>query len=215
MANQLQKSVTTSPKPGLTKEEQHQVSEDMVGLQLQAERIVYSLTFPMVLKAALELGVIDTIASLEDGMWLSASELAFRLPTKPTNPEAPALLDRMMRLLVSHSILKCRLIETGENDQTRKTERVYAAEPVCKFFLKDSDGSGSLLSLFMLCQNHVVFKALAHLKDVVLEGRDAFESAYGMRVFDYIGSDEQFAELFNRGMTESSTMVMKKVLELY
>ncbi|CAA7013412.1 unnamed protein product [Microthlaspi erraticum] len=215
MANQLQKSVTTSPEPGLTKEENQQVSEEMVGLQLQAERIVYSLTFPMVLKAALELGVIDTIASLDDGMWLSASEIVSRLPTKPTNPDAPALLDRMMHLLASHSILKGRVVETGENDLTRKTERVYAAEPVCKFFLKDSDGSGSLLSLFMLCQNHVVFKALSHLKDVVLEGRDAFASANGMRVFDYIGSDEEFAEMFNRGMTESSTMVMNKVLEVY
>uniref|UniRef100_A0A1J3I4N3 Caffeic acid 3-O-methyltransferase n=3 Tax=Noccaea caerulescens TaxID=107243 RepID=A0A1J3I4N3_NOCCA len=215
MANQLQKSVTTSPKRGLTKEEQHQVSEDMVGLQLQAERIVYSLTFPMVLKAALELGVIDTIAFLEDGMWLSASELAFRLPTKPTNPEAPALLDRMMRLLVSHSILKCRLIETGENDQTRKTERVYAAEPVCKYFLKDCDGSGSLASLFLFLHSQVLFKSWKNFKDVILDGKDAFSSAHGMRIFEYIGSDENFAKLFNAAMSESSTMIMKRVLEVY
>lgn len=148
MANQLQKPLSTSPKPGLTKEEEQQ-DNSLEMVALQAERIVYSLTFPMVFKAALELGVIDTMAAIEDGTWLSPSELAFRLPTKPTNPEAPLMLDRMMRLLASHSILKCRVVETGENDQTGKIERVYAGEHVCKFFLKDSDGSGSLRSMFM------------------------------------------------------------------
>lgn len=108
----------------------------------------------MVFKATLELGVIDTLATVENAMWLSPSEIVSRLPTKPTNPEAPMLLDRMLRLLASHSVLKCRVLETG------KTDRVYAAEPVCKLFLKDRDGSGSLLSFFLLCQNHVIFKAL-------------------------------------------------------
>ncbi|KAJ4874306.1 O-methyltransferase family protein [Raphanus sativus] len=204
MANQLLKPLTNSPKPALTKEED---SEEMVALQ--AERMVYSLSFPMVFKAALELGVIDTLASVADGTWLSPSEIASRLPTKPTNPEAPMLLDRMLRLLASHSVFKCRVVETG------KTERVYAAEPVCKLFLKDSDGSGSLLSFFMLCQNHVIFKSLSHLKDVILEGKDAFVSAHGMRAFEYLGSDKQFAEMFNLAMSDFSTLVMKKILEVY
>ncbi|KAF2609357.1 hypothetical protein F2Q68_00045422 [Brassica cretica] len=214
MANQLQKPLSTSPKPGLTKEEEQQ-DNSLEMVALQAERIVYSLTFPMVFKAALELGVIDTMAAIEDGTWLSPSELAFRLPTKPTNPEAPLMLDRMMRLLASHSILKCRVVETGENDQTGKIERVYAGEHVCKFFLKDSDGSGSLRSMFMLCHDHVVFKIMSHLKDVILQGTDACVSAHGMKVFEYIASDEQFAEKFNPGMSESSTMFMKKFLEKY
>ncbi|CAA7013458.1 unnamed protein product [Microthlaspi erraticum] len=41
------------------------------------------------------------------GTWLSASELVVCLAAKPCNPEAPMLLDRMMRQLTSHSILKC------------------------------------------------------------------------------------------------------------
>ncbi|KAL0876015.1 hypothetical protein Bca101_025720 [Brassica carinata] len=121
----------------------------------------------------------------------------------------------MMRLLANHSILKCRVVETGENVQTGKIERVYAAEPVCKFFLKDSDGTGSLRSLFILCNDHVVFKTMSHLKDVILQGTDACVSAHGMKVFEYIASDEQFAEKFNPGMSESSTMFMKKFLEKY
>ncbi|EOA31966.1 hypothetical protein CARUB_v10015208mg [Capsella rubella] len=102
------------------------------------------------------------------------------------------------------------LTEKGE------TGTVYAAEPVCKFFLKDNDGSGSLFSMFMLLQSQVQFKTWTHLKDVILEGKDAFSSAHGMECFEYIRSDERFGELFNRTMSEeTSTMIMRKVLEVY
>ncbi|CAA7013413.1 unnamed protein product [Microthlaspi erraticum] len=182
---------------------------------LQAESIANSLAFPMVLKAALELGVIDTISAAGKDTWLSPSEIAVRLPSKPSNPEAPMLLDRMMRQLASHSILKCRVVETGENNRTGKIERVYAAEPVCKFFLKNSDETGSFFSLFMLVQGDIVFKAWTHLKNVILEGRDGFSSAHGMRLFEYIGLDEPYGDLFNRAMSESSIIIMNKVLEVY
>ncbi|CAN6931890.1 unnamed protein product [Brassica oleracea var. botrytis] len=212
MSNHLQGTVTTNPKQVLTKEEQV-ADENMVSLQ--AENIVNTLAFPMVLKAALELGVIDTIAAAGNGAWLSPSEITVSLPTKPTNPEAPVLLDRMLRLLVSHSMLKCRMVKSRENGRTGKIERVYAAEPVCKYFLKDSDGSGSLGSLLIMFHDQVIFKTWTNLNDVILEGRDAFSSAHGMKIFEYINLDERFGELFHQAMSESSTMVMKKVLEVY
>ncbi|KAF8104424.1 hypothetical protein N665_0172s0055 [Sinapis alba] len=212
MSNHLQGHQTTYAKPVLSKEEQ-ELDEKMVSLQ--AESIVNTMAFPMVLKTALELGVIDTVAAVGNGAWLSPFEISRSLPTKPTNPEAPVLLDRMLRLLVSHSILKCRMVESKSNGQTGKMEWVYAAEPVCKYFLKDSDGSGSLASLFVLLHSEVVFKTWTNLKDVILEGRDAFSSAHGMPLFEYINSDGQFAKVFGRAMSEPSTMIMKKVLEVY
>ncbi|CAN7027258.1 hypothetical protein BRARA_F03756 [Brassica rapa] len=212
MSNHLQGHLTTCANPVLTKDEQ-EVDEKTVSLQ--AESIVNTMAFPMVFKAALELGVIDTVAAADNGAWLSPFEISRNLPTKPANPEAPELLDRMLRLLVSHSILKCRVIESKENGRTGKMERVYAAEPVCKYFLKDSDGSGSLVSLFMLLQSDVFFKTWTNLKDVILEGRDAFSFAHGMPLFEYINSDGQFAKVFDRAMSEPSTMIMKKVLEVY
>ncbi|CAF1913384.1 unnamed protein product [Brassica oleracea var. botrytis] len=54
MSNHLQEPLPTYPKPVLTKEDQ-EVDEKMVSLQ--AESIVNTVAFPMVLKAALELGV--------------------------------------------------------------------------------------------------------------------------------------------------------------
>ncbi|CAH2067739.1 unnamed protein product [Thlaspi arvense] len=212
MSNHLQEPLTTYPKPVLTKEEE-EADEKMVSLQ--AESIVNTVAFPMVLKAALELGVIDTVAAAGNGAWLSPYEIVRSLPTKPTNPEAPAFLDRMLRLLVSHSILKCRMVEGRENGRTGNMERVYAAEPVCKYFLKSSDASGSLVSLFMLLQSEVFFKTWGNLKDVILEGKAAFTSAHGMGIFEYISSDRQFAEVFHRAMSEPSIMIMKKVLEVY
>ncbi|CAF2140556.1 hypothetical protein BRARA_B02155 [Brassica rapa] len=206
MSNHLQ---VPCPKPVSTKEDQ-EVDEKMISLH--AESILNTIAFPMVLKAALELGVIDTLAAAGNGTWKSPSEITANLPIKPKNPEAPNLLDRMLRLLVSHSILKCRVIETGG---TGNTERVYAAEPVCKFFLKDSDGSGSLASLFLLFHTQVHFNTWDNLKDVILDGKDAFISAQGMPLFEYISSDQQFSEVFHRAMSESATMVMKKVLEVY
>ena len=118
MANSLPDSFTTSTKSSLIKEE-----ERLADASLQAESLVNTMAFLMVLKCALELGVIDTIASVEEGVWLSSSEIAFRLPTKPTNPEAPVLLDRMLVLLASHSLLKYRMAGTGANGRTGKIFR--------------------------------------------------------------------------------------------
>lgn len=153
MATQLQDPLITTTKPSPIKEEEQPDEENV---SLQAESLVNTLAFPMVLKAALELGVIETIAAaVDEGVWLSSYEIALRLPTKPTNPEAPVLLDRMLILLASHSILKYRTVETGENENTKM---VYAAEPVCRFFLNRGDGSGSLAPLFMVNLSEVYFK---------------------------------------------------------
>ena len=65
---------------------------------------------------------------------------------------------------------------------------------------------------------HITFFFFIHrtnLKDVILAGRDAFSSAHGMQMFEYVNSDRQFAEVFDRGMSEPSIMILKKVLEVY
>ncbi|VVB15866.1 unnamed protein product [Arabis nemorensis] len=59
----------------------------------------------------------------------------------------------------------------------------------------------------------VNIKTWGHLKDVILCGRDAYTSAHGMKLFEYMQSDEEFCKLFSRAMSESSIMVMEKVVE--
>ena len=115
------------------------VIDDDNELGLMAVRIANAAAFPMVLKAALELGVFDTLYAAS--VFLSPTEISNLLPTTPRNPGAPILLDRMLRLLASYSMVKCGTVQAG------KGERVYRAEPICRFFLKDNiQDIGSLAS---------------------------------------------------------------------
>ncbi|KAG7592466.1 O-methyltransferase domain [Arabidopsis thaliana x Arabidopsis arenosa] len=187
------------------------VIDDDNDLGLMAVRLANAAAFPMVLKAALELGVFDTLyaeASRTDS-FLSPSEIASKLPTTPRNPEAPVLLDRMLRLLASYSVVKCSKVSEG------KGERVYRAEPICRFFLKDNiQDIGSLASQVIVNFDSVFLNTWAQLKDVVLEGGDAFGRAHGgMKLFDYMGTDERFSKLFNQ--TGFTIAVVKKALEVY
>ncbi|EFH70500.1 hypothetical protein ARALYDRAFT_314426 [Arabidopsis lyrata subsp. lyrata] len=199
MTNQLQEPLTNYPKPVLSKEEE-QVDEEM--MSLQALRITnISLAFPMVFKAALELGVLDTMAAAGNNTW--QRRIAFALPIKSTNPEGPVLLDRMLRFLVSQPLHL-------EVSYERPMGYMQLNRPVCTFFLKRGNESGSLMFLFKLHQSQVFLKTWY---DAIQEEKDAFSCAHGMRVFEYIGLDEQFAGMFNhaislqRGFKDVNTLV--------
>lgn len=54
-----------------------------------------------------------------------------------------------------------------------------------------------------------------YLKDAVLDGGIPFNKAYGMTAFEYHGTDPRFNKVFNRGMSDHSTITMKKILDTY
>ena len=54
-----------------------------------------------------------------------------------------------------------------------------------------------------------------HLKDAILDGGIPFNKAYGMSAFEYHGKDLRFNTVFNNGMSNHSTITMKKILETY
>ncbi|XP_019083668.1 PREDICTED: indole glucosinolate O-methyltransferase 1-like isoform X3 [Camelina sativa] len=83
------------------------------------------------------------------------------------------------------------------------------------FFLNRGGGSGSLATLFTVGLSEVYFKTWEHLKDMILEGTDAFTSAHGMKLFEYIDTNERFGEIFNRAMSDASINIMNRVLEVY
>ena len=64
---------------------------------------------PMILKSAFELKVLDIISEAEEGTYLSTTEITSKIGSK--NPNAHILLDRMLRLLTSYSVLNCQLKE--------------------------------------------------------------------------------------------------------
>jgi caffeic acid 3-O-methyltransferase len=145
-APKMSSSEPTNPNP-IT---QQQEEEEEVGKL--AVRLANAVVLPMVLKSALELNLIEIISDAGTGAFLSPSEISARLPTK--NQDAPVLLDRMLRLLASYSVLKCTL-RTREDGEV---ERLYGVGPICKFFLKNPDGA-SVAPLFLLHHDKVFMES--------------------------------------------------------
>lgn len=124
-----------------------------------AMEVIRSSVLPLVLKAVIELEVLDIIAKEGPGAQLSASEIASRLPAPAAsglNPDAPEMLDRMLRFLASHSILTCSAAISSSDDPTPTgpaapvgQTRVYGLAPVAKYFVPDRDGVSLGYLLFM------------------------------------------------------------------
>ncbi|KAL5988550.1 Caffeic acid 3-O-methyltransferase [Asimina triloba] len=162
----------------------------------------------MTLKAAIELDVLEIIAKAGPGAQLSPAEIAAHITTK--NAAAPIMLDRILRLLASYSILTCthRTLENGQ------LERVYGLAPICKFLVSNEEGA-SMAPLLDFIHHKVFMETWCHLKDTVAEGGVPFDRAYGMNAFEYPGVDARFNKAFNTAMLNHSTIITKKILETY
>ncbi|KAF4356612.1 hypothetical protein F8388_006356 [Cannabis sativa] len=185
-----------------------QISDEEANLF--AMQLASASVLPMVLKAALELDLLEIIAKAGPGAFLSPSDIAEQLPTQ--NPDAPVMLDRMLRLLASYNVVTYSLRETAEEEG--KVERLYGLAPVSKYLTKNEDGV-SIAPLCLMNQDKVLMESWYHLKDAVLDGGIPFNKAYGMTAFEYHGTDQRFNKIFNRGMSDHSTITMKKILETY
>lgn len=53
------------------------------------------------------------------------------------------------------------------------------------------------------------------MREAILEGGQPFQKAHGMHFFDYAGVDTTFNEMINKTMFNHSTLVMKKILQIY
>ncbi|PWA90708.1 O-methyltransferase COMT-type, S-adenosyl-L-methionine-dependent methyltransferase [Artemisia annua] len=136
-----------------------------------------------------------------------AYEIASRLSIP--NQDAPDMLDRMLRLLASHSIVTC---SQGEHES--RPVRLYGLAPVSKYFIINEDGA-SLGRVMELAQDKVYSNSWFKLKDSVTDGGIAFDKFYGMNVFEYMTLDTRFRLVFNNAMVNHSIFVMKEILEFY
>lgn len=127
-----------------------QVSDEEANLF--AMQLASASVLPMVLKTALDLDLLEIMAKAGPGAYLSPSDVASQLPTK--NPDAPVMLDRVLRLLASYSILTYSL----RNLPDGKVERLYGLGPVCKFLTKNEDGV-SIGSLCLMNQDKVLMES--------------------------------------------------------
>ena len=103
-----------------------------------AMQLALSSVLSMSLQSAFELGVFDIIAKAGEGARLSPAEITAQMPAN--NPEAPTMLDRILRVLASHSILRCSVVgENGDKDESN-FQRLYSLNPVSKYFATNEDG---------------------------------------------------------------------------
>ncbi|KAF8731671.1 hypothetical protein HU200_015599 [Digitaria exilis] len=180
---------------------------------MAAQELMTAHIVSMTLKAAMELGLIDALTGAPAGRALTVDELAAKLPAGATNKaEVAAAVDRMLRFLASHGVVRCST-EEGAGPDSPPLRR-YAPGPVCRW-LSGNQGEGSLMDLAMFGFQRAMLTPWHHLAEALLEGRVAFEIAHGMPAFEYMGKNPQLSALYNQAMSQLSTLVCGKMLESF
>ncbi|KAI3783706.1 hypothetical protein L1987_42792 [Smallanthus sonchifolius] len=172
-----------------------------------AMELVTSTSLTMVLVNTIKLKVLETIAEVGPDAQLSSHDIASRLSIP--NQDATDMLDRMLRLLASHSIVTC----TERIHESRRI-RVYGLTPVAKYFIPNEDGA-SLGPLMQLLQDKVFIDSWFELGNAVLKGGVPFDKVHGAHAFEYPALDARFNEVFNKAMVNHTTIVMKEILKHY
>ncbi|XP_057821994.1 caffeic acid 3-O-methyltransferase-like [Cryptomeria japonica] len=147
---------------------------------------------PIVIIAAIELDALQIIANAGDGLQVSPAQIVSQIPNV-TNPDATITLDRILRVLASHSLLNYS-VSTYKNG---KPERLYGLTPLCKYLVQNKDGL-SLAPLALMNQDKVFIDTWHYLKDAIVEGIQPFTKAHGVNAFEYPTkehTEEEFKDL--------------------
>ncbi|CAN1167674.1 Caffeic acid 3-O-methyltransferase [Linum perenne] len=120
------------------------------------------------------------------------------------------MVDKMLRLLATHSIVDCTL-EGGCHGRIY----YYSLNPISKYFVKNENYGVSLAPLLALTQDQIISNCWSQVKDAMVEGGVPFDRAYGCHIFEYPGQDPRFNHVFNAGMLNQSTLVIKEALNSY
>ncbi|KAJ3690541.1 hypothetical protein LUZ61_019705 [Rhynchospora tenuis] len=180
---------------------------------LYALQLASSAILPMTLKAAIELDLLEIIVAGCGGSSgkpvMTATDIASRLKT--SNPQAAAMLDRMLKVLTSYNVVNCA-VELSDDGKT--VIRRYGPAPVCKWLTKNEDGF-SISPLLLMNHDKLLMESWYYLKDTVLEGGIPFNKAYGMTAFEYNAKDQRLNRLFNEGMKSHSVIFTKNFLDIY
>ncbi|KAK2649932.1 hypothetical protein Ddye_017421 [Dipteronia dyeriana] len=113
------------------------------------------------------------------------------------------MLDRILRLLVSHCVLGCSVSDG---------EKLYSLAPVSKYFVSNQDGV-SLHPYMALVHDKVYMDSWYELKNTIVDGGIPFNKVHGMSLYEYIGTDSRFNEVLNKAMFNYTSIVMKRILE--
>ncbi|KAM1816534.1 hypothetical protein ACFX12_000932 [Malus domestica] len=132
---------------------------------------------------------------------LQLVEIVAQIATE--NPEAPVMLDGILRFLASYSVLDCSVV--AANDEF---VRFYSLNRVSKHFMPNEDGV-SLAPMVALGHDKVP------TENAIAEGGRPFKRAHGLHLFEYTGSDPRFHQAFHTAMFNYAIIVMKKIVQIY
>ncbi|XP_058093186.1 (S)-scoulerine 9-O-methyltransferase-like [Magnolia sinica] len=178
--------------------------------RLAAVRLADGICIPMALQAAIDLKVFEIIADAGPEAQLSTSEMIAKMNT--SNPHAAATLERILRVLVTDSILTLSVRSDGEGG---RTEPVYGLTDESRFLVPDEDGT-SVASLVQLCLDRATVEGMYYLKDFVIQGkRPPFEIVHGVDVFEFGSKEPKYNKLFHDAMSSFSVIVLNVLLEVY
>ncbi|XP_068314675.1 caffeic acid 3-O-methyltransferase 1-like [Pyrus communis] len=122
------------------------------------------------------------------------------------------MLDRILKLLASHSILSCSVV--GDDGDHKSLKRLYSLTPVSKHYVTNEAGV-SFGPVLLMLQDKIFTESWYQMKNAIIEGGIPFEMAHGSHAFKYAGYDQRFNQAFNTGMNNTTTMLVKKILEGY
>ncbi|XP_054813867.1 isoliquiritigenin 2'-O-methyltransferase-like [Prosopis cineraria] len=163
-----------------------------------------------VLKASLELNVFEIIAK-EGGRHVSAFEVASKLPSSSQHKELAFRIDRLLRLLASHSLLNFSIGEKEDGS----TERLYAISPVGKYFVGGDDGGFLTLFSSFICHKALMDAWMNFKVAIIEEDNDLFKKVHGMPMYQYAEKDPTWNNIFNKAMANRCNIEMRRILEIY
>ncbi|GAU13716.1 hypothetical protein TSUD_348200 [Trifolium subterraneum] len=172
-----------------------------------AIQLCNSVVLSMALQSATELGVFEVLQKAGTDAKLSADEIASRLSC--TNPDASKMLDRILALLASHSVIKCSVLPDQHNFGS--FHRFYTMSPVAKFFAPNSDGV-SLGPLIALHHDKIFLDSWSQLKDAIREGGVPFNRVHGTHAFQYPRIEHVGGDMFET-VPKADAIFMKASLK--
>ncbi|KAK9099999.1 hypothetical protein Scep_023429 [Stephania cephalantha] len=179
-----------------------------------AMELVNACLLPMVMRAAIKLNVFEIMNNSSKTHHLSPSHIASQLPNNK-NPNAPFVLDQILRFLASHSVLTCTTSKQNVNVGGIEVGRLYGLTPVCKYFIKNEDGV-SLTANLLASTDKMMLEPCYYLDEVVLKpGFSADEKVYGMNAYEYFARHPELNELCNAAMSAPTSITMKRILDMY
>ncbi|KAK8702857.1 hypothetical protein V6N13_021192 [Hibiscus sabdariffa] len=166
---------------------------------LRALQYANSTVLPFALKTAIDLDLLEIIAKSGPGSKVSAAEIVSKLPAK--NPNAPDIVDRILRFLTTCSVLDCDLV----TDRDGNAVRLYGVSSTGRYFLRNEEGI-SLVQYLNMATTHITWD---------VGELSAFERLYGASIFEVVARDRNLANDFNQSMSNHTAVIMKGVLQNY